>query len=255
MTDLVLPRPPDPDDDWRTKEPRLLREAAAPFWGHHPPLPFPHSEAGCPVCQELIARLAAWEADSERQETHAQAAALRGDPEPPATGPDLDEWMETEERLSFHRQLHRDLDKGLPSGELLPPFLYPEWDTADGRPLLREPGAYGVTLQSKAFFVLQRHRLGAFTLATMRDFTNKQEEGPKPAPLRLFDEHGRGIELSGCTSGYGGEGPHGTLWVLRIAGFPERVPPGPQHPQGRNTDLENLVFGHRAFQLRMPTRS
>ena len=53
------------------------------------------------------------------------------------------------------------------------------------------------------------------------------------------------LALAGCTAGYGGEGPHGTLYVLRLCGFPE----GREDDRGQ-TALERTVFGSRAFFLR-----
>jgi hypothetical protein len=53
------------------------------------------------------------------------------------------------------------------------------------------------------------------------------------------------LDLAGCTAGYGGEGPHGTLFVLRLCGFAA----GPADARGR-TALERTVFGPRVFFLR-----
>jgi hypothetical protein len=238
--------PPGPPEDWRRREVRLVWEACAPFWDADPPRPFPLAEERCPVCRTLAERVAGWDARAERDEARRRAAELRGEAPPPVTGPDLDEWMDTEDALGQHRRLHEALADGLPKDpghRAL--FLEPRWDTSDGRPLLREPGpAAGVTARSKAFFLLHRHRFGRFILATMRSTSGAAGAG---APLRLFDDRGRGIELTGCPAGYGGEGPHGTLWVLRVARFSERFPAGPA-----NSDLENLVYGHKAFQLRAP---
>jgi hypothetical protein len=43
----------------------------------------------------------------------------------------------------------------------------------------------------------------------------------------------------------GGEGPHGTLWVLSLCAFSE----GDEDARGM-TDLERTVFGRRVFFLR-----
>ena len=56
--------------------------------------------------------------------------------------------------------------------------------------------------------------------------------------MRLYDARGRVLELTGLTSGYEGEGPRGTLWVLRAAGLPDAGRP----------DLERTVFERRAFR-------
>jgi hypothetical protein len=117
---------------------------------------------------------------------------------------------------------------------------------ADGRAVYREPleGA-GLTERSKAFFLLNRHRLGAIIAASMGDFARRGREGASDACLRLYDDRGRVLALAGCTAGYGGEGTHGTLYVLRLCGFPE----GATDARGA-TALERAVFGSRAFFLR-----
>jgi hypothetical protein len=125
-------------------------------------------------------------------------------------------------------------------------FVAPAWDETDGRPVLREPADdRGVTECSKAFFLLHRHRFGAFVAATMGDYeqVRRRETGAAPGSLRLYDAPGRVLDLTGLTAGYTGEGPRGTLWVLRAAGLPE-TRQGPGAP----TDLERTVFGERAFR-------
>jgi hypothetical protein len=79
----------------------------------------------------------------------------------------------------------------------------------------------------------------------MGDLEAHGREGGGGTCLRLYDDRGRVLALAGCTAGYGGEGPHGTLYVLRLCGFPE----GPPDARGLSA-LERTVFGARAFFLR-----
>lgn len=123
----------------------------------------------------------------------------------------------------------------------LSPFVRPGWDGSDGRPVLREPPATGgIADRSKAFFLLHRHRFQDLTAATMGDYAQvrRREAGAAAGSLRLYDARGRVLELTGLTSGYEGEGPRGTLWVLRAAGLPDAGRP----------DLERTVFERRAFR-------
>jgi hypothetical protein len=105
------------------------------------------------------------------------------------------------------------------------------------------PEGAGVTERSKAFFLLNRHRLGRIVAAGMRDFAGGYP-GRGADGLRLYDDAGRVLALAGMTAGYAGEGPHGTLWVLRLCGFPE----GAADAEGY-ARLERTVFGRRAFWL------
>jgi hypothetical protein len=105
------------------------------------------------------------------------------------------------------------------------------------------PEGAGVTERSKAFFLLNRHRLGRIVAAGMRDFAGTHP-GRGADGLRLYDDAGRVLALAGMTAGYGGEGAHGTLWMLRLCGFPE----GAADAEGY-TPLERTVFGRRAFWL------
>jgi hypothetical protein len=219
-----------------------------------PAVPFPVSPAYCPVCRRLRVALAA-------------PLATRG-----ALGrvPDAaDAW---EDHRALHALLVHELvalwasradatataqaDRaraifGTPAAAgallaepVLAPFARPSWDAGDGRPVLREPDeSTGSTERSKAFLLLHRHRFGRFRSATMRDFEQVyRSPRPAPGPLRLYDDGGRVLELGGMTAGYGGEGPRGAVWALRVAGLPEgdRGPSGP-------TELERTVLGQRAF--------
>jgi hypothetical protein len=213
------------------RERRLLEAALAPFFATG--APFPADEAACPVCRDLEARL------------------LSSPAGPPAGPPAaVRAWVEAGGALWIHRNLHR-LVRGSPprDPEARRAYLHPAFGREEGRPVLREPEGYGgYTERSKAFFLLHRHRFGRFVRATMRDFELlRRGPAPSPGPLRLYDADGRALELSGCTAGYDGGGPHGTVWVLRRAGFPD-------DPAGLSAGcgligLERLVFGYRAFRL------
>src|SRR5262249_25574699 len=69
------------------------------------------------------------------------------------------------------------------------------------------------------------------------------ETGAAPGSLRLYDDRGRVLDVTGLTAGSTGEGPRGTLWILRAAGLPE-ASRGPGAP----TDPERTVAGERAFR-------
>ena len=159
----------------------------------------------------------------------------------------VDRWLDLEDRLREHREVLHGPLRSLPEdARLRAAYADPAPDTADGRAVYREPceGA-GVTERSKAFFLLNRHRLGAVVAASMGDFEGRGRGGASEACLRLYDDVGRVLALAGCTAGYGGEGPHGTLYVLRLCGFPE----GDTDARGA-TALERTVFGARTFFLR-----
>jgi hypothetical protein len=219
-----------------------------------PAAPFPVSPADCPVCRRL--RVA------------PPAPAVAGGRPGPVPDP-ADAW---EEHRALHALLVRELvalwasrtgaGPGAQAGRAravfgapaaaeallaepaLARFARPSWDAEDGRPVLREPDeSTGSTERSKAFLLLHRHRFGRFRSATMRDFEPLyRSPRPIPGPLRLYDDGGRVLELGGMTAGYGGEGPRGTVWALRVAGLPE----GAGGPSGL-TELERTVFGQRAF--------
>ena len=65
--------------------------------------------------------------------------------------------------------------------------------------------------------------------------------------LRLHDDRGQILELRGVGAGYRGQGARGTVWVLRMAGFPDQVREGYDFSR-----LERFVFDeeNRAFSLR-----
>jgi hypothetical protein len=68
----------------------------------------------------------------------------------------------------------------------------------------------GITWQSEALYHKVKDKFGKFTSASIKGEYD---------PLILKDEHGNELHLSGCSSGYTGTGPHGTLEVLNDAGF------------------------------------
>jgi hypothetical protein len=234
-----------------------LRRELAPHWRDDAPggpgpgrSPFvPDPAAPCAVCrpwhQEVdhyrCLEAAAESATGYGAET-AAAALTRGL---------VDHWLDLEERLREHRGVLHGPLRFLPEDpRLLAAFTDPAPDAADGRAVYREPAeGAGVTERSKAFFLLNRHRLGVVVAASMADFDGRGRAGASGACLRLYDDAGRVLALAGCTAGYGGEGPHGTLYVLRLCGFPEGAP----DTRGA-TDLERTVFGARTFFLRRGAR-
>ena len=205
----------------------------------------PDPAAPCTVCRP-------WqqEADSYRV-LEATAECATGDAaaaaEAALTREAVDRWLDLEDRLQEHRDVLHGPLRFLPEdARLLAAYADPPPDTADGRAVYREPceGA-GVTERSKAFFLLNRHRLGTVVAASMGDFEDRGRGGASEACLRLYDDRGRVLALTGCTAGYMGEGCHGTLYVLRLCGFPE----GGEDARGL-TELERTVFSHRTFFLR-----
>ncbi len=121
--------------------------------------------------------------------------------------------------------------------------MNPEPKSVEGPVIYSQRDGRGATDPSKAFFLLNRHRLGPIQRAVMTDYTFRND------PLSLFDANKRAIALSGCSSGYDGEGPHGTLFVLRLSGFFE-VRQGPGEYGREGTNLEKVVFTQRSFLLR-----
>jgi hypothetical protein len=227
-----------------------LRAELAPHWEYDAPggpgsgrSPFaPDPAASCAVCRPWRREVDHYRALEARAESDtgdeaAAAAAL--------TRETVDRWLDLEGRLREHREvLHAPL-RSLPEDpRLRGAYADPVPDAADGRAVYREPpeGA-GVTERSKAFFLLNRHRLGTIVAAGTRDFEGRHPDRGADG-LRLYDDAGRVLALAGCTAGYLGEGPHGTLWVLRLCGFPE----GAEDAEGY-TRLARTVFGRRAFWL------
>jgi hypothetical protein len=227
-----------------------LRAELAPHWhDDHPQGPgpgrspfLPDPEAPCTVClpwRREVDHYRALEAAAESA-TGDEAAA-----EAALTRDTVDRWLDLEARLREHRDVLHGPLRSLPAdARLLGAYADPVPDTADGRAVYREPPeSAGVTEGSKAFFLLNRHRLGRIVAAGMRGF-----EGGHPGRgadgLRLYDDAGRVLALTGMTAGYMGEGPHGTLWVLRLCGFPE----GAVDAEGA-TALGHTVFRRRTFWL------
>jgi hypothetical protein len=127
----------------------------------------------------------------------------------------------------------------------LSPFLAPAWDEAEGHRVLREPATGGGgAARSQAFFLLHRHRFGAFFVATVGDYALGQPAtvGAAPGRLRLYELGGRLLQLAGLPAGDAGDGPRGTLWLLRAAGLAEAA------PDAADGELARTVFWERAFQ-------
>lgn len=84
---------------------------------------------------------------------------------------------------------------------------------------------HGITQQSLAFFNGHKHELGDILEVQMikywDDLRNELTgDGWEPLPMRIKGTKAE-IHLSGCNSGYGGEGPNGSVKVLKALGYPE----------------------------------
>ena len=75
----------------------------------------------------------------------------------------------------------------------------------------------GITTDSIAFYRDHQHQLGPIVTADLR-FPGF-DDPPDPYLMVLRDEAGDEIRLSGCTTGYPGEGPRGAMLVLLEAGW------------------------------------
>lgn len=79
--------------------------------------------------------------------------------------------------------------------------------------MIYEYDAKGSTREAVRVYKENKDKIGDVQYAIM-----KMIEG-EPV-LSLYDVCGNELRIiSGLASGYGGEGPHGLLWVLRDAGF------------------------------------
>jgi hypothetical protein len=186
------------------------------------PLPINDPERDCLVCEELTLAVAELERTGVAAETYGPSGALAG---------------------ALHRGLHTELTLVL--GRYTSHLDFPNrlreahWDQDDGRPILRDH-VRGDTRACEAFYCYQRHPL-------------RRLHGSHDAPLddrprlRLHDDRGQILELRGVGAGYRGQGTRGTVWVLRMAGFPDQVREGYDFSR-----LERFVFDeeNRAFSLR-----
>src|SRR5437016_395126 len=76
----------------------------------------------------------------------------------------------------------------------------------------------GITKDSLAFYRDHRHRIGDVREVNVR-FPG-YDDPHDPYLLVLRDGDGNELRLSGCTTGYVGEGPHGSMRVLIEEGVP-----------------------------------
>jgi len=83
--------------------------------------------------------------------------------------------------------------------------------------ILKDDG-YGTTVESLRFFRKCRDYLGEI-LSVEMIYYYKDEEWVE-YPLHIIGSLAE-MRLSGCNSGFGGEGPHGSVTVLRELGYPE----------------------------------
>ncbi len=96
--------------------------------------------------------------------------------------------------------------------------------------ILKDKGN-GVTEESLDFFRAHRENLGKIVKVEMINCRKKKY------PLRLTDNNGNEIWLSGCDSGYEGEGPLGTFKVLKELGL--------LGVAGQTLILNNASFGFK----------
>ncbi|MED2013683.1 hypothetical protein [Bacillus wiedmannii] len=105
--------------------------------------------------------------------------------------------------------------------------LYDECYETDFFAIRNIPFDQGVTSESIKLFEQVNHRFGQFIQAKVndRDFKNplvrdyNEKEDEDNNYLVLLDEYRNQLHLTGCTCGYSGTGPYGTLEVLNKAGF------------------------------------
>src|SRR3954452_9956533 len=98
-----------------------------------------------------------------------------------------------------------------------PPTSTEEHTSKEDTMQLRDAGD-GITRDSLAFYRDHRHELGALREVTVR--FPAFDDPYNPYLMVLRDADGQELLLSGCTAGYVGEGPHGTLQVLVAEGCP-----------------------------------
>lgn len=204
--------------------------------------PYAISAADCAFCAKVNAEETAMIAAEE-------AAARDGTPYPQH---DWAAWLdEHDEDRRLCGEMHRTLERALPADDVYRArYVTPTAVVVDGRIEYAEPiECGGVTERSIAFLLLNRHRLGTVVAAMMGDYDKRtastDETGGAVITLRLFDDVGRSLGFRGFTAGYGGEGPHGTVWALRMAGFTDS---GPE--SSRASALERLAFENDAFLIR-----
>ncbi|MED1383819.1 hypothetical protein [Bacillus mycoides] len=87
------------------------------------------------------------------------------------------------------------------------------------------PFDQGVTSKSIKLFEKLKYKFSQFTQAKINasNFINplirNSEENEDKNYLVMLDDQGNQLHLTGCTCGYTGTGPHGTLEILNKAGF------------------------------------
>ncbi len=77
---------------------------------------------------------------------------------------------------------------------------------------------YGVSEKSLAFFREHKHLVGEIESIKMIPYTNTEII----YPFKVVGDVGE-IWLSGCTAGYGGEGPRATIDILKELGYPDEA--------------------------------
>ena len=88
---------------------------------------------------------------------------------------------------------------------------------------IQKDNGYGITRESLEFWRINRPKIGpVLSVECKNDLRCETSTDGHPLEYTCII-HGRDGEiwLSGCTCGYGGEGPHGTARVLMEIGVPE----------------------------------
>ncbi|WP_342045975.1 hypothetical protein [Bacillus sp. OTU530] len=100
----------------------------------------------------------------------------------------------------------------------------------------------GITRESISLYGKTKHNFSKFIEAKIddRNFQNPiiNEDADRNDYLILVDDKGNQLHLTGCTCGYSGEGPRGTLEILNKSGFAVN---------------ERFVFCAQSFALNHPT--
>lgn len=71
---------------------------------------------------------------------------------------------------------------------------------------------------SLKFFRKNRKKLGKVVKVEMQEYVDGQGKF-RPYPFRIFDDKGNQLWLSGCATGYVGQGPYATYRILQELGL------------------------------------
>ena len=169
-------------------------------------------------------------AESAVGDAAAAAAAL--------TREAVDRWLDPEGRLREHRGVLHGPLRSLPDDDRLrAAYAGPAPETADGRAVCRAPRRAPPSPSAARRSSCSTGTASAPSSRPRWATSSAGAAGASDSGLRLYDDRGRGQALAG----YGGEGPRGTLYVLRLCGFSE----GREDDRGQAA-LERTDFGSRA---------